>query len=261
MYFGIKETNEFFPSWEKRQENLKKILYFLLKDKEIKVGCFQEVNQNNLEVLETILKENNFKVLEKFPMKTSHIEQYNLIAVREEIKIDSIFCLPHGNDSKYQSLEHQKIDYSMSDYRTTLFVDFCYQGKSYRIGNIHTDYISIEGKIKGVIKSLNYLDEKEFDYKLIVGDMNMISHMSEAYTILQEKSNYTILSRNENFHIEDQSWHGYGTKEQVNSDFAFIPQEKQNFYEYEIVKQRKMLEEASDHHPILITIKERETNE
>ena len=129
-----------------------------------------------------------------------------------------------------------------------------YNDKKYLIGNIHTDYISPEGKIKGTVKSLNYMDTINCDYKLIVGDMNMVCHMSEAYNILKQNNNYTILSRNKHFNVLDNSWHGYGTKEQVNVDFAFVEKNKFNDYEYKIIKQDNMEDEGSDHRPIIITI-------
>ena len=43
-----------------------------------------------------------------------------------------------------------------------------------------------------------------------IGDMNMISHMSEVYNILKQNNNYTTISRNRNFNISDNSWQGYG---------------------------------------------------
>lgn len=125
----------------------------------------------------------------------------------------------------------------------------------YLIGNIHTDYISTEGKIKGTVKSLNYMDTINCDYKFIVGDMNMVCHMSEVYNILKQNNNYTTLSRSREFNILDNSWQGYGTKEQVNVDFAFIEKSKMNDYEYQIIKQTDMKDEGSDHRPIIITIK------
>lgn len=131
---------------------------------------------------------------------------------------------------------------------------FEYNNKKYLIGNIHTDYISTEGKIKGTVKSLNYMDTINCDYKFIVGDMNMVCHMSEVYNILKQNNNYTTLSRSREFNILDNSWQGYGTKEQVNVDFAFIEKSKMNDYEYQIIKQADMKNEGSDHRPIIITI-------
>ena len=126
--------------------------------------------------------------------------------------------------------------------------------KTYLIGDIHTDYISTDGKIMGTLKSLNYMDETDADYKMIVGDMNMVSHMSEVYNILKAKSNYITISRSGEFNISDNSWQGYGTKEQVNVDFAFVEKIKKDKYEYKIIKQDKMMDEGSDHRPVVITI-------
>ena len=53
-----------------RQKNLRIILNELLKDSQIKLCCFQEVNHNNIDMLREILIDNNFTMLEKFAMKT-----------------------------------------------------------------------------------------------------------------------------------------------------------------------------------------------
>lgn len=257
--YGVKLTfNPMIPDWEIRQKNIERILDELLIDEEIKVACFQEVNENNITLLNTILNKNNFKMLEKFPMKTNFMDQYNIVAIRDnkDIVLNFVFCLPHGRDKEYKNITEQVIDYGMSDYRTTVFVDINYKNKKYLIGNIHTDYISTEGKIKGTVKSLDYMDTIDANYKMIVGDMNMISHMSEVYNILNQNDNYTTISRNKNFDIFDNSWHGYGTMEQVNVDFAFVEKEKQDNYDYKIIKQSSMYEEGSDHRPILITIRD-----
>lgn len=254
--YGVKDTKYPIPKWEIRQENIKKILNNLLEDSEIKVCCFQEVNENNIKLLDEILTNNNFQILEKFPMKTESYNQYNIVAIRKDgtINLNFVYCLPHGKDMEYKKIENQVIDYNMSDYRTTVFVSFEFNSKRYLIGNIHTDYISTEGKIKGTIKSLNYMDKVNCDYKLIIGDMNMVSHMSEVYNILKQNDNYTTISRNKKFNISDNSWQGYGTMEQVNVDFAFIEKNKKDKYDYEIIKQDNLLNEGSDHRPVILTI-------
>lgn len=254
--YGVKETNLPIPSWEKRQKNLYVNLTNILKDEDIKVLCFQEVNENNIELITKIIDENDFICLEKFPMITENIYQYNLVAIKKYINVDNIYCLPHGKDIKYKNVNNQVIDYGMSDYRTTVFVEFIYNDEKYLIGNIHTDYVSTEGKIKGCVKSLNYMDTINADYKFIVGDMNMISHMSEVYNILKQNNNYITLSRSKNFDITDNSWQGYGIMEQVNVDFAFIEKSKINCYDYKIIKQDDMMKEGSDHRPIIIEIME-----
>lgn len=252
--YCVKDNIEGIPSWETRQKNLKINLDKVLKTEDIDICCFQEVNENNINVLTKTLVDNNYKILPKFPMKTSHVNQYNLTAVKESLNLNYTYCLPHGKSDEYKNIENQVIDYNMSDYRTTLFCSVSDENNSYLIGNIHTDYISVEGKIKGVIKSLDFLDKKKEDYKLIIGDMNMICHMSEAYCILKEKNNYQIISRNKNFDISDNSWHGYGLKEQANVDFAFIEKDKINNYNYRIIKEYNILNEASDHRMIIIDI-------
>ncbi len=254
--YGVKNTESPIPIWEIRQENLYKNLNMILLDKDIKVLCFQEVNENNINLIESIIQEKNFICLEKFPMKTRSLNQYNIIAIKndKDIKINNVVCLPHGKDENYKKIDEQIIDYNMSDYRTTVFVNFEYEGKKYLIGNIHTDYISTEGKIKGTVKSLNYMDSINADYKMIVGDMNMVSHMSEVYNILKQNMNYTTVSRSKIFDILDNSWQGYGTKEQVNVDFAFVEKDKKEYYNYTIIKQEDMMKEGSDHRPIMIEI-------
>lgn len=252
--YGIKNTKYPIPFWEERQKNLYINLNNILKDEDIKVLCFQEVNENNINMVTQIIDENNFICLEKFPMKTEDIYQYNIVAVKNDIEVNNVHCLPHGKDLNYKNIEEQVIDYEMSDYRTTVFTEFTYNNKKYLVGNIHTDYISTEGKIKGCVKSLNYMDTIDADYKLIIGDMNMVSHMSEVYNILKQNPNYITLSRNKNFNITDNSWQGYGTKEQVNVDFAFIEKDKKDCYDYIIIKQADMMKEGSDHRPIIIEI-------
>lgn len=255
--YGVKDTKYPIPKWMVRQKNLRIILNELLKDSQIKLCCFQEVNHNNIDMLREILSDNNFRMLEKFAMKTEKHNQYNIVAIRNEksINLIDVHCLPHGKDTEYQKIEEQIIDYNMSDYRTTVFVKFEYNNKTYLVGNIHTDYISTEGKIKGTVKSLEYMDSIKCDYKLVIGDMNMVSHMSEVYNILKQKDNYTTISRSKNFSVLDNSWHGYGTMEQVNVDFSFIEKNMKEKYDYEIIKQDDMMHEGSDHRPIILTIK------
>lgn len=255
--YGVKDTKYPIPKWMVRQKNLRIILNELLKDSQIKLCCFQEVNHNNIDMLREILIDNNFTMLEKFAMKTEKHNQYNIVAIRNEksINLIDVHCLPHGKDTEYQKIEEQIIDYNMSDYRTTVFAKFEYNNKTYLVGNIHTDYISTEGKIKGTVKSLEYMDSIKCDYKLVIGDMNMVSHMSEVYNILKQKDNYTTISRSKNFSILDNSWHGYGTMEQVNVDFSFIEKNMKEKYDYEIIKQDDMMHEGSDHRPIILTIK------
>lgn len=254
--YGIVNTVDPVPNWIQRQVNIETILNKLLSDDDIKVTCFQEVNKNNYNLLEQTLLKNDFKILEKFPMKTQQDEQYNLIAIRNEndIQINCVRCIPHGKDEEYKPLKEQTIDYGMSDYRTTVFVNFNYKDKFYLIGNVHADYISTNGKINGMLKTLKYMDKFNVDYKLVVGDMNMVSHMSEVYNILKNNQQYITLSRSKNFDVSDNSWHGYGTKEQVNVDFAFIEKSKKCFYDYEIIKQKHIKDEGSDHRPIIIII-------
>ena len=82
----------------------------------------------------TLLK-NNFNILKKFPIRIESINQYNIIMIKNEptIEINKIYCLPHGKDNQYKNINEQVIDYNMSGYRTTLFVNFKYNNKRYLI--------------------------------------------------------------------------------------------------------------------------------
>ncbi len=250
--FCVKEDKT-KPSWDIRQENLKRIFNDILADEEIKICCFQEVNKNNIDSLQKALQDIGFTMPKKFPMKTDDLSQYNIVAVRKDVKLKSICCLPHGKDEVYQPLKEQVIDYGMSDYRTSVFITIDYDGKTFCVGNIHTDYISIEGKIRGTIKSLDFLDKQDVDYKLLVGDMNMVPNMAEAWTVLKYKSNYKIIDGANKFNV--YSYHGYKTECNVNADWAFVPKEENGQYKYELIKQKKVELEGSDHSPILIEIK------
>ena len=88
--YGVKDTKYPIPEFDIRQKNLYKNVNKILSDDEIKVLCFQEVNENNMELLEQILRENNFICLNKFPMKTESINQYNIVAVKNDSSIKNI---------------------------------------------------------------------------------------------------------------------------------------------------------------------------
>ena len=251
--FCVKEDSRKLP-WDLRQKNLRRILNEILADEDIKVCCFQEVNKLNLTNLQDILSTKGFVIPKKFAMKTDDLPQYNIVAVKKNIKVKNVFCLPHGKDKEYKPLKEQAIDYEMSDYRTTIFVEFEYNNKTYCVGNIHTDYISIEGKIRGSIKSLDYLDKNKSDYKFVVGDMNMVPNMAEAWTVFKYKDNYRIIDGANKFNAF--SYHGYKTECNVNADWAFVPKATSKHYKYSIIKQKSLALEGSDHRPILIEIKD-----
>lgn len=158
--FGVKDTEKPIPNWDIRQKNLRRILNNLLKDNDIKICCFQEVNKNNIFLINKILNDNNFQLLDKFPMKIKSLIQYNIVAIKNDnkLKLNFVYCLPHGKDKVYKNIDEQIIDYNMSDYRTTVFCYFEYENKNYLVGNIHADHISMFGKIHGILKSLEYMD-------------------------------------------------------------------------------------------------------
>lgn len=254
--YGKKDVENPIPAFNVRLKNLDRIINNLVNNQDIDVICFQEVNENNMELVNEISKKNDYIILEKFPMKTRTINQYNIILIKNDnkIKINYVKCIPHGTDDEYKNIEEQIIDYGMSDYRTSVFVNLECNNNTYLVGNVHTDYISSEGIIKGMIKSLNYMDIVNANYKIILGDMNMVSHMNEARSILREKSNYEIVSKNLKKGIVENSYHGYGRNESVNVDFAFVEKDKKDLYDYEIIKQENIIDEGSDHRPIIITI-------
>ena len=249
--FGKKESKDKIPDWDIRVTNLIRTINDILKDDDIKILCFQEVNENNMDFITAICNQNNFDIIEKFPMKTRTIYQYNIIGVRNNagISIKNIYCLPHGEDTIYQPVEKQIISYGMSDYRTTLFVKFEYDNLTYIIGDIHTDYKSTEGIIKGVAKSLDYMDNIKADYKIIVGDMNMPDDSDILKQILGLKPNYSIVSNNSEF---DKSYHAYGNRQGLNIDFAFVDNNIKSNIRYNLIKQSSILLEGSDHRPVIL---------
>lgn len=254
--YGKKDVDPKTPSWSKRQSNLKRIISEIIDKENIDLLFFQEVNQNNMDLVEKICHEFNFLLLPRFPMITRTILQYNIIAIKKakEIEIIDVHCVPHGGDLEYQNPERQIIDYGMSDYRTTIFINFRYNNKTYLLGNIHTDYKSSEGIIKGTVKSLNYMDSISSDYKLIVGDMNMAPENVEVIEILKYKPNYQILIKNKNTSKVEPSYHGYGLNIYVHVDFAFIEKDKETLYDYKLICQQSLEDEGSDHRPVIITI-------
>lgn len=251
--YGSKNTKYPIPIWEERQKNLDINLSNILKDEDIKVLCFQEVNENNIDLVQKICINNNFVILEKYAMRTRTILQYNIIAIKNYIKVENITCIPHGTDDTYANVNKQIIDYGMSDYRTTVFVEFNYNNQKYIIGNVHTDHLSPEGRIKGLNKSLKFLNYTKSDYKIIVGDMNMELDCDEVSEILKNNSEYVILRQNSDYNTK-YSYHGYNQNGPYNVDFAIIENNKKECYDYKIIEQEDMMKEGSDHRPIIIAI-------
>ena len=54
--------------------------------------------------------------------------------------------------------------------------------------------------------------------------------------------------------MAENSFHGYGIVESVNIDFAFVEKEKEEYYDYQIIKQENVMLEGSDHSPVLLSI-------
>lgn len=182
--------------------------------------------------------------------------QYNIIAVRKDLA-DNIIratCLPHGKDKRYKFFDKQKISYGMSDYRTTLFLTLDVGNNRYVIGNTHTDNISIEGKVKGILKSLEYMDKQLYTRAVLLGDMNMVPHMAECHTILSHNNNYTALSKDPGNVVPVNSYHGYGINESVNVDFAFVPKETSYNYHWKCYPAMSIEKEGSDHCSVIITV-------
>ena len=68
--YGKKDVESPVPDWETRQENLHKIINQILQDQDVKVLCFQEMNENNMTSILKICEKHNFIILGKFPMKS-----------------------------------------------------------------------------------------------------------------------------------------------------------------------------------------------
>lgn len=253
--YGKKDVESPTPDFNKRLQNLNITINRIIKENDIEVMCFQEVNENNMAMVEDISKKNNYMILDKFPMKTRTINQYNIIAVKKDnpIKINKVTAIPHGKDNEYKNINEQVIDYGMSDYRTTIFVNLEYNNKTYLIGNVHTDYKSSEGIVKGMIKSLNYMDKIKADYKIILGDMNMTPIGEEAKEIIRQNNNYDIIFKDD---IIQNSYHGYGINKAVNVDFAFVEKNISKNCSYKIISQKEINDEGSDHRPILLTLED-----
>ena len=256
--YGKKETNLAIPDFDTRIKNLTTIINNIIKEDKIDVMCFQEVNDNNLKFVEEISNNNGYIVVNKFPMRTRTINQYNIIAIKKsaDLKMNNIICIPHGKDEKYKSINNQVIDYGMSDYRTTVCADINYKNKKYLISNVHTDHLSLEGRIKGLNKSLKVMESINCDYRIIVGDMNMEMDSDDAIEVLKQNPNYTIL-KNKSNNIVRHSYHGYNLNGPYNVDFAFIEKSKINCYNYKIIRQDDIMKEGSDHRPIIIEIDEK----
>lgn len=187
--YGVVNTPEGIPEFQTRLNLLKHKITILMEMTDI--FFFQEVNEHNMDMINKLFRDKPFFIYGKrYPMTTDeNTLQYNLIVIKDWLLpyLINVTCLPHGNDVKYMPPEKQIRDYGMSDYRTSLFLHLKINEKTYVLGNTHTDYISIDGKINGVCKSLSYLETYRYDYALLLGDMNMVPHMAECYTILREK--------------------------------------------------------------------------
>lgn len=245
------------PNFKTRYENLKETIESIIKNEEIDVLCFQEVNKHNMSLIDYLSDNHGFKLVPLYPMLTSmDILQYNAILVKKDIEILSIDCIPHNSDLNYRVVEYQKLELEMSDYRTTVVVKLEKENVIYLIGNIHTDHLSYEGKIQGVSKSLKFFDNPKLnvDIKILLGDMNMVVHLDHVRRLLKDFPDYVTLSRSKNFNTLDNSYHGYGKEEAVNADFAFIPETIKDKCSYQMIRQEKFENEGSDHRPVVYTI-------
>lgn len=259
--YGVVNGIDQAPHWDRRLQGIPKVIDNIIAGHDPDIFCFQEVNKFNLNKVSEAMKINGFDSLSLFPMTNKMGFQYNLVYFKSErVKLLSEKCVAHA-DEEYQSPENQVIKYGMSDYRTSILGLFEKGGEKFIVGNTHTDYISPEGKIRGTIKTINEIDKMAGDLKIpkvLVGDFNMVVHMSEMYVILQNApKNWETLSTPEDMSEKYQSWHGYGSKEEVNPDFAMIDSLTTN-------ARRKLLDSEhfvevddemifpSDHHPILV---------
>ena len=248
------------PSWHDRLCILQKHIPYLLDKYDIDVAFFQEVNEYNMDMLKGAI--NGYYMLKLFPMTTNEGGlQYNVTVIKNSLKeaVTQVNCEPHGFDSDYLPPEKQRIDYGMSDYRTTVFTHLCLNNKKYILGNTHTDYISVEGKILGIRKSLDYIKNRkhekgDFDFALVFGDMNMVAHMAEVHQILRNRPDFTTCHISKVNGICLNSYHGYGSQESVNVDFAFVPSINSAQYKWECIVNGDGRDDGSDHYPVMLTI-------
>ncbi len=85
---------------------------------------------------------------------------------------------------KITLIEPNVEDYGMSDYRTTVFAGFEYENKKYLVRNIHTDYISTEGKIKVEIRLIDedvWLNVEAISNLFNVDRSGIVRHISNIY--------------------------------------------------------------------------------
>lgn len=224
---------------------------------------FQEVTENNIGILKEILSNRYNFFGEEYPMLSAYSgRQYNIIAIRKQyadcvVRVD---CVPHGTDDTYLKIENQIRDYGMTDYRASLIVILEINNKRYVLGNTQADHISIEGKVKGISKTLQYIRAQRHDYAMLLGDMNMVSHMSECKEVLFGNPYFTAVSKNRHAIYPTNSYHGYAVNESVNVDFAFVPKSDADKYEWCCYSEGDRRNEGSDHKPVVITISDLSDN-
>ena len=254
--YGVRKLTKKIPSFKHRRKNLKRILNTILTEEKIDVICMQEVNLFNEGFIIFILDRLGYKVLKRFPMRAGLNVQFNLIAISKHgLKFKKLFSLPHSADKKYKSFWRQKPSYGMSEYRTTFFVEVEDETRSYIIGNTHTDHISEEGRKKGIEKSLTYLDRHKAEVKLLTGDMNTSRESDLISNILKNNPNYELVTKTTR---DILSFHHYGLNKEKDLDFAFI--NKGIPSSYHIIAETSLINEGSDHRPVIIEIGDNNEN-
>lgn len=259
--FGAESDSKSVPTWEHRQLMLSNSLHTILNEcyTGVNVAFFQEVNDRNIEMLNKVLEDTGYVIVCKASMVVAGGElQYNVIALHESL-LKYVECTQYVKHDKNSLSGNMVYDCDLSEERATAFVHLRINNKLYILGNIHADHMSIQGKIHGVCKSLGYINnscENASSVGLLLGDMNMITHMAEAQAVLRDKPQFETLSldkaRPNSTHVN--SYHGYGQREEANVDFAFIPKDKANLFKYEILSKKIMEDEGSDHRPVVVTI-------
>lgn len=252
--YGVVDTNDNIPRFEVRLENLKNYLKEILMGQKPDIICLQEVNMHNLTHIEAVMKEYGYESGEYYYLKNPSLaNQINPIFYKKEMKLLKEYCVGHASEYT-KNTEEQELSMGISDFRgTTVNVLKNVDEKIYIVGNTHTDYISSEAKREGIRKSILEI-ESELDYyseaiPILLGDMNMVPHMSEVYQILNLIPKWT--TKNKESRICSQSYHGYNNNEEVNCDFAFVLKSSFPSFSHEVLMKKNKTDEPSDHRPVI----------
>lgn len=260
--YCVVNTQKEIPNFKIRLKNMERYLHEIIKNENPDVMCFQEVTEDNIDIVTDVLTQYGYTHSTLYWLKNPNegLKNAALPIFYKENKVTCIYSECIGHVSKYtEDLEKQELLDGISDFRATNINVFenLISGETYIIANTHTDYISPKAKYKGIIKSIAELEILLEKYKtatpLLLGDMNMVPHMAEVYKILQNAASWTTI--NKTIGICDNSYHGYGVNEPVNVDFGFVRKKDTSLFTHKVLKKENMKDEPSDHRPVVFTIK------